>query len=139
MNDLIQFIREQNYQKAGELLEDKFHQIMESKLLDMKKALASKEFGVDNYVIEEVESLDEKRRFRIVRVRIRKGKVQRRKKVSNVKGYTFRKGKFIRMSATERRHRRMGQRRGKIKRRSHRSIARMHFKRALRKRHALGL
>lgn len=89
-------------------------------------------------VAEEVQ-IDEAGRFKIVRVRIRNGKIQRRKKVSTVKGYTFRKGKFVRMSASERRHRKVGARRAKIKRRSERSRIRLHMKRALRKRKSLGL
>jgi len=85
------------------------------------------------------ESLDEAGRFKIVRVRIRNGKIQRRKKISTVKGWTFRGGRFTRMSATERRHRRMGARKAKIKRRAEKSRIRLHMKRSLRKRHALGL
>ena len=78
-------------------------------------------------------------RIKIVKVRIRNGKVQRRKKVSNVSGYTLRGGSLKRMTPTERRNRRMGQRRGKIKRRAERVQIRMKFKRALRKRKSMGL
>jgi len=78
-------------------------------------------------------------RIKIVKVRIRNGKVQRRKKVSNVSGYTLRGGGLKRMTPTERRNRRMGQRRGKIKRRAERVQIRMKFKRALRKRKSMGL
>ena len=58
-------------------------------------------------------------RVKLVKVRIRNGKVQRRKKVSNVPGMTFRGGKLKRMSVTERRNRKMGARKGKTKRRAH--------------------
>lgn len=77
-------------------------------------------------------------RIKIIKLRIRNGKIQRRKKVSNVSGYTLRNGAIKRMSPTERRNRRMGQRRGKIKRRAEKSRIRMKFQRSLRKRKALG-
>lgn len=136
--NIVQCISEQRFQDAENLIDEKIHQIMEQKLHELRKALAAKDYA-DSYMVEDTHDLDEARRYKIVRVRIRKGKVQRRKKVSNVKGWTFRKGKLTRMSPTERRHRRMGQRRGKIKRRAHRNVARLHMKRALRKRHSLGL
>ncbi len=90
------------------------------------------------------ETLDEKTRIRIIRARIRNGKVQRRKRVSNVKGYTLRKRgkgppKLVRITAAEKRHRKMGARRAKVKRRAKASRIRMRMKRALRKRKSLGL
>jgi hypothetical protein len=57
-------------------------------------------------------------RIKLVKLRIRNGQVQRRKKVSNVAGFTLRQGKMTRMSPTERRNRKMGAKRGKIKRRT---------------------
>jgi len=57
-------------------------------------------------------------RIKLVKLRIRNGQVQRRKKVSNVPGFTLRQGKMTRMSPTERRNRKMGAKRGKIKRRT---------------------
>jgi hypothetical protein len=78
-------------------------------------------------------------RVKIVKARIRNGKVQRRKKVSNVKGYTMRGGKLTRMTPAERRRRKLGQKRGKIKRRAKMSRTRQKRKVALRKRKMLGL
>ncbi len=52
-------------------------------------------------------------RKKIIRARVRGGKVQRRKVVSAVKGYTIRSGKLIRMSPAESRRRKLGQRKGK--------------------------
>ena len=77
--------------------------------------------------------------FKIVRARVRGGKIQRRKKVSTRPGYTFRGGKLVRMSPSERRKRKMGARRGKIKRRSKMNRANMKRARSNRKRNALGL
>lgn len=53
------------------------------------------------------EKLDEAR-INIIKARIRGGKIQRRKRVSNVPGFTLRGGKMTRMSATERRRRKLG-------------------------------
>jgi hypothetical protein len=87
---------------------------------------------------DEEEQLDEAR-IKIIKARIRGGKIQRRKKVSNVAGMTLRGGKLQRMSPAERRRRRMGARRAKIKRRSKMNRALMKRQRSLRKRKALGL
>jgi len=78
-------------------------------------------------------------RIKIVKIRIRRGKIQRRKKVSNVKGYTMRGGKLTRMTTRERMKRKIGQRRGKLKRRAKKARMLIARKRALRKRAALGL
>ena len=126
MKNLIEAIVEKNFAKASSIFENRLNDLIDIKLEEFKREYVSA-------------NLSEGKRFRIVRVRIRKGKVQRRKKVSNVKGFTFRGGRMVRMSVAEKRHRKMGQRRGKIKRRSKRLITRMHYKRALRRRHALGL
>ena len=84
------------------------------------------------------EQLDEVR-INIVRARVRGGKVQRRKKVSNVPGMTLRGGTLKRMSAAERRRRKMGARKGKMKRRAKLSRSLMKRKRSLQKRKSLGL
>jgi hypothetical protein len=78
-------------------------------------------------------------RIRIIKARIRNGKVQRRKKVSNVSGYTIRAGKLTKMSPAERRKRKLGARRGKIKRRAKLNRALMKRKRSLMRRKSMGL
>lgn len=78
-------------------------------------------------------------RIKIVKARIRNGKIQRRKKISNVPGMTLRGGKLQRMSPTERRHRKMGQRRGKIKRKSKMTRILIKRQRSMRKRKSMGL
>lgn len=88
---------------------------------------------------EELEQLDEAARVKIVKVRIRGGKIQRRKRVSAVGGYTMRGGKLTRMSPAERRARRLGQRRGKLKRRAKMALTKIKRKRSLIKRQRLGL
>jgi len=78
-------------------------------------------------------------RIKIVKLRIRRGKIQRRKKVSNVKGFTMRGGKLTRMPTRERLKRKIGQRRGKLKRKAKKARMLLARKRAIRKRKALGL
>ena len=78
-------------------------------------------------------------RLKIIKARIRGGKVQRRKKISNVKGYTLRGGQLVKMSAAEKRHRKLGARKGKIKRRAKMARALVKRKRSLKKRASLGL
>lgn len=87
---------------------------------------------------EETEELDEAR-IKILKTRVRGGKVQRRKKVSGVEGYKIVDGKLKRMSPAERRRRKLGQKRGKLKRRAKMRQTLMKRKRSLRKRSAIGL
>ena len=84
------------------------------------------------------EQLDEAR-INLIRARVRGGKIQRRKRVSNVPGMTLRGGNLKRMSAAERRRRKMGARKGKMKRRAKLSRSLMKRKRSLQKRKSLGL
>jgi hypothetical protein len=78
-------------------------------------------------------------RKKLIKLRVRGGKVQRRKMVSAVKGYTIRGGKMIRMTTSERMKRKLGARRAKIKRRAKLARALIKRKRSLRKRASLGL
>ena len=78
-------------------------------------------------------------RTKLVRVRIRKGKIQRRKKVSAIKGYTIRGGKMTRMMPLERRNRKMAARRSKFKRRAKLRQSLRKRRMSLRKRTAMGL
>lgn len=95
--------------------------------------------SVANYMSdEEKEQLDEAR-VRIIKARIRGGKIQRRKKISNVIGMTLRGGKLQRMSTAERRRRKMGARKAARKRKTKMSRILMKRKRSLIKRRSLGL
>lgn len=78
-------------------------------------------------------------RKKLIKARVRGGKVQRRKVVSAVKGYTIRGGKLTRMSSAERLRRRIAQRKGKVKRRAKLARAMIKRKRSLRRRQSLGL
>lgn len=88
--------------------------------------------------VKEEEQLDEAR-VRLIQARVRGGKIQRRKKVSNVPGMTLRGGKLQRMSAAERRRRKMGARKAVRKRAPKMNRALMKRKRSLMKRRALGI
>jgi len=109
--------------------------IRDRKLVEMKKMMGAKL----DFVSEEVDAMIAEARIKIIKARIRGGKIQRRKKVSNVAGYTFRGGRLKRLSVTERRNRRMGQRRGKIKRRAKLSRSLIKRKRSMRRRISIGL
>lgn len=78
-------------------------------------------------------------RKKLVRARVRGGKVQRRKVLSAVKGYTIRGGRLVRMAPSERLKRKMAARRAKVKRRAKMARALIKRKRSLRKRASLGL
>jgi hypothetical protein len=78
-------------------------------------------------------------RTKVVKVRIRGGKVQRRKKVSAVKGFTLRGGKLVRMSPAERIRRKMGARKAKVKRRAKLARSLIKRRRSLMKRKSMGL
>ncbi len=86
----------------------------------------------------EEETLEEAR-IRLIKARIRGGKIQRRKRISNVPGMTLRGGKLQRMTAAERRRRKLGARKAVRKRAPKMNRALMKRKRSLMKRRALGL
>jgi hypothetical protein len=104
---------------------------------DGKEIAAVKHPGKEWELVKE-ETLDEAR-FKIVKARVRGGKVQRRKRISNVEGFKMQDGTLKRMSPAERRKRKLGQKRGKLKRRSKMRMAMMKRKRSLRKRTSIGL
>jgi hypothetical protein len=78
-------------------------------------------------------------RKKLIRARVRGGKVQRRKVVSGVKGYTIRGGKMTKMTAAERLRRKISQRKGKLKRKAKMARALIKRKRSMRKRASMGL
>lgn len=154
MTNLVEKIINKEYDSANQIFESKINEIVETKLLEMKKATAVKmeqmsvgptraeklKTGVlEEDDIEEEQELDEASRFKIVKARIRGGKIQRRRKVATQAGFTMRGGRITRMSAAERRRRKMGQRRGKLKRKAKLSRALMKRKRSLMKRRSIGL
>jgi hypothetical protein len=95
--------------------------------------LTFKEFLLNEGVVQKVG------RKKIVRVRVRKGKIQRNKTFSNMPGYTIRGGKLVRMSYHERRDRQLGVKRSKFKRAAKLKQSLRKRRTSLRKRGALGI
>jgi hypothetical protein len=139
---LVDAILSENWNIAKELIEKRVAEIIEEKTQQLKQEIAFEEYG--DYDEEYYEELDEANvqkmgRTKLVRIRIRGGKVQRRKKFSSVKGYTIRGGKLTRMSSLERRHRKMAARKSKFKRRAKLSQSLRKRRMSLRKRKAMGI
>lgn len=135
---LIDCILSGNLERAKELMEERLEEIANQKLDDLKKEIAKEEYENMGVELDEA-NIQKMGRTKLIRVRIRKGKVQRRKKLSAVPGYTIRGGKMVRMTYQERRRRKMGARRAKIKRRGKLSQILRKRKMSLRKRKAIGL
>ena len=133
MNDFVSKLLAGSLVEARELLEDKLDELIEERLTEEKAKMALEMFDLDEGNIQKMG------RMKLVRVRIRKGKVQRRRKVSGVKGFTYRGGKMIRMSPMERRNRKMAARRSKFKRRAKLGQALRKRKMSLRRRSSMGL
>lgn len=145
MSGFVSKLLSNNLVEARNELEVKIKDLIGEKLNQIKLRVAAEMFvdtGIEmDFVIEELSEANVLRmgRSKLVRVRIRKGKVQRRTKLSAVKGYTIRGGQMVRMSPTERRHRMLGARRSKIKRRAKLKQALRKRRMSLRKRTAMGL
>jgi hypothetical protein len=133
MKDFVSKLLAGSLVEARELLEDRLDQLIEERLTEEKAKIALEMFDLEEGNIQRMG------RMKLVRVRIRKGKVQRRKKVSAVKGFTMRGGRMIRMSPMERRHRKMAARRSKFKRRAKLGQALRKRKMSLRRRNSMGL
>ena len=134
--------------EAKELLNTRLKDLVSEHHKQVKLSLVEDlygDYGVD--VDIDVENLDETiknnvqhmGRTKLVKVRIRGNKIQRRKKLSDVKGFTNRSGKLTRMSPQERMHRKISARMSKFKRRAKIKQSLRKRQRSLRKRHAMGL
>jgi hypothetical protein len=135
---LIDCIISGNLDRARELIESRLVEIANQKIGELKKKIAAEQYEKMGVELNEA-NIQKMGRTKLIRVRIRAGKVQRRKKVSSVPGYTFRGGKMVRMSASERRKRKLGARKAKFKRRSKMSQILRKRKMSLRKRKAMGV
>jgi len=147
MKEFIANLISNNALDARKVLDEKIKNLVNEKINQVKLRIAAEMYedvDVDVDFVEEpldeaIRNVTKMGRTKIIRVRVRKGKVQRRKKLSAVKGYTLRGGRLVRMSAIERRHRKMGARRAKFKRRAKLSQSLRKRRMSLRKRHSLGL
>jgi hypothetical protein len=130
-----------DYSNAKALIEARIEKIFYEKLEELKEKLIDDIYGDYEETLSEsiLHNIQKIGRAKLIKIRIRGGKVQRRKKLSAVKGYTIRNGKMIRMSSTELRNRRMGARKAKIKRQSKMNQILRKRKISLRKRRTIGL
>jgi len=134
---IVDAILSGNLERARELIASRINEIFEEKLDNRKLRIVAEDYDPDLFLPEA--NVMKMGRTKLVRLRVRKGKIQRRKKFSNVKGYTIRGGRVVRMSPLERLHRKRGARRAKIKiKTKHNQILRKRNI-SLRKRRAVGL
>ena len=155
MTKIVETIANKDFTSAKNLVNEKLQSIAERKMMEVKKMIAAKKVveQEQDFVIKhqsndrrerlkreitEETQIDEAR-FKVVKARIRGGKVQRRKKVATQPGMTFRGGKLIRMSPAERRKRKLGARKGKMKRRGKMAMIKRKRQMSIRKRERLGL
>ena len=138
MRSLIDAILSNDLLEAKKILDERLDELADDALTDVKDDMALEMFDVDLDELEEG-NIMKMGRTKMIRVRIRGGKIQRRKKLSAVQGYTTRGGKLVRMSPVERRNRKMASRRSKFKRRAKLRQALRKRKMSLRRRSAMGL
>lgn len=134
MKDLVESILCNEFVDAKSFLKERMEQLVYEKLDQKKEDLFREICGP----LAEG-NITRMGRTKLVKVRIRNGKIQRRKKLSAVKGYTIRDGKLTRMSPLERRHRKMAAKRSKFKRRSKLRQSLRKRRMSDRKRTAMGL
>ena len=134
MKDFVSSIFNDDLVEARRILENRIDKIIEEKL-QLIGIRVAKELDKD---LTEANVLKQGR-TKLIRLRIRKGKVQRRVKKSAVKGFVFRFGKLSRMTPMERRHRKMGARRAKIKRKAKMGQSIRKRFRALQRRKSMGV
>ena len=137
MNDFVSKLLSENLIEAKSILKETLKEIIKEKLDQVKLRVSAEMY--ENIELEEAKNVTKQGRTKTIRVRIRGGKVQRRKKMSAVKGYTIRGGKLVRMSAAERRHRKAGARKAKNKRRAKLRQALRKRRMSLKKRKAMGI
>jgi len=138
MRALIDALLSNNLIEAKRILDERLDELADDALTDVKDDMALEMFDVDLDELEEG-NIMKMGRTKLIRVRIRGGKIQRRKKLSAVQGYTTRGGKLVRMSPVERRNRKMASRRSKFKRRAKLRQSLRKRKISLRRRSAMGL
>jgi len=138
MRSLIDAILSNDLLEAKRILDERLDELADDALTDVKDDMALEMFDIDLDELEEG-NIMKMGRTKMIRVRIRGGKIQRRKKLSAVQGYTTRGGKLVRMSPVERRNRKMASRRSKFKRRAKLRQSLRKRKISLRRRSAMGL
>lgn len=144
MKELVNLILEGKLVEAREKLEEFINQKIEEKLSGKRVSLVSEMFDeiecdLNIEELKEGTNVQRSGRVKIVRVRVRGGKVQARKKFSAVSGYTIRGGKMVRMSSQEQQKRKLGARKARFKRRAKLQQSLRKRQRSISKRKAMGL
>ncbi len=139
MKDFVSKLLNDKIVEAKAVLVQRIQDLVNEKVNQVKIRLANEMY--DNVEFEEVNEANVQKmgRTKLIRVRFRGGKLQRRVKKSAVPGFTIRGGKLTRMSPVERRKRKLAARRSKFKRRSKLRQALRKRQMTLRKRKAMGL
>lgn len=123
--------------RLQELVGEKLHQVKIRLVTELFDEIDVDVDFVDD--IHEAKNVQKSGRTKLIRLRVRNGKVQRRIRKSAVSGYTLRSGKMVRMSTIERRHRKMAARKSRYKRRAKLQQALRKRKRSIRRRQAMGI
>ena len=140
MQDFVSKLLQNKIVEAKEVLNQRIQDLVNEKFNQIKLRLTAELHDDVDFEEEISESNIQKMgRTKLVRVRIRNGKVQRRIKKSSVAGFTIRGGRLVRMSPLERRRRKLAARRSKFKRRAKLRQSLRKRALALRRRKALGL
>lgn len=144
MSGFVSRLLSNNLVEARNELDVKIRSLVEQKLNQIKLRVTAEIYEDIGIEVDFVDDLSEGNvlrmgRTKVVRVRVRQGKIQRRRKLSAVKGYTIRGGRMTRMTPMERRNRKMGSRRSKFKRRAKLRQSLRKRKMSLRRRTAMGL
>jgi hypothetical protein len=140
MKDFVSKLLQDKIVEAKEVLNQRIQDLVNERLNQVKLRITAEMFPDVEFEEELAEgNIQKMGRTQLVRVRFRKGKIQRRVKKSAVPGFTIRGGRLVRMSPQERRRRKMAARRSKFKRRSKLRQALRKRQISLRKRKAMGL
>jgi hypothetical protein len=134
MSNFVSKLLSNNLVEAKNELENKLKTLVAEKINQIRLRMTAEMYDV---IVEG--NILRMGRTKMIKVRVRRGKIQRRKKFSAVKGYTIRGGKLTRMTPMERRHRKMGAKRSRFKRRAKLRQSLRKRRMSLRKRTAMGL
>jgi len=139
MKDFVSKLLDDKIVEAKAVLVQRIQDLVNEKVNQVKVRLANEMY--DDVEFEEVNEANVQKmgRTKLIRVRFRGGKLQRRVKKSAVPGFTIRGGKLTRIPPQERRKRKLAARRSKFKRRAKLRQALRKRQMTLRKRKAMGL
>lgn len=135
---IIENILNKNFVEARKQIFEQLASIVAEQLAAYKKVVAENLHEEDEEQIDEANVMRQGR-LKLIKVRIRGGKVQRRVKKSAVKGFTLRGGKLKRITSSQRIKMKRVQKRAAIKRRAKMARTLMKRKRSMRKLKALGV